>query len=217
MNRQSKTFPPSFDEFRVCVLAAYAPLIGTMGFVELPPRRDKGVNRFTVRLANATTMIEVEGIHWGTAAWTKVFPATVSTVGRQGLPIDKLLRMRQASGARQVEKAQKRRRKRPDQLADIKETAAAILAYARDVLMGDFSELQRIAEQQRFFEQEQLKKAPSKEQKSAVIAASEAGHAFKRRDYAKVMELLEPHLPHLSASQRKRYAIAKKAAGTEQE
>jgi hypothetical protein len=64
--------------------------------------------------------------------------------------------------------------------------------------MGDFSELERIAEQQRLFEQEQLEKALPMEQKGAVVAASEAGHAFKRGDYAKVVELLESHLPDLS-------------------
>jgi hypothetical protein len=33
---------PSFDEFRECVLAAYAPLVRTMGFVELPRRKNEG-------------------------------------------------------------------------------------------------------------------------------------------------------------------------------
>lgn len=204
---------PAFDEFRKCVLAAYAPLTRAMGFVELPRRQGTDVNTFTVRLGNATTIIEVEGIHWGTAAWTKVFRASDSEASRQGLPIDKLLQLRQGLTAKQVEKALKRRRKQSNQLVDIKETAAAILEYARDVLMGDFSELEQIAEQQRLCDQEQLKKALPMEQKGAVVAASEAGHAFKRGDYAKVVELLKPHLPHLSPSQRKRYAIAKKATG----
>src|SRR5262245_13044965 len=104
---------PSFDEFRECVLAAYAPVIRTMGFVELPRRQVVDVNRFTVRIGNATTIIEVEGIHWGTAAWTKVFRASDSEASRQGLPIEKLLKLRQGLDAKQVEKAQKRRRKQP--------------------------------------------------------------------------------------------------------
>jgi len=44
-----------------------------------------------------------------------------------------------------------------------------------------------------------------------ATAASEAGNAFKRGDYAKTVKLLESHLPHLSPSQRKRYELAKKA------
>jgi hypothetical protein len=41
---------PTLDEFRECVLAAYAPVIRTMGFVELP--HDES-NRFTVRIGDA--------------------------------------------------------------------------------------------------------------------------------------------------------------------
>jgi hypothetical protein len=204
---------PSFEEFRECVLAAYAPLIRTMGFVELPRRQGRNLNRFSVRIGNATTTIEVEGIHWGTAAWTKVFRTSGRGASGEGLPINRLLQLRQGL---QFERASKRRRKQPDQLADLTETAAAILEHARDVLMGDFSELDQIAEQDRLIRQEQLKKALPKQQKAAVVAASEAGHAFKRGDYARVVELLEPHLPHLSPSQRKRCALAKSAIGVGQ-
>jgi hypothetical protein len=203
---------PSFAEFRKCVLAAYAPLICTMGFVELPRRQGRDVNRFSVRIGNATTVIEVEGIHWGTAAWTKVFRTSGPGASGGGLPINKLLQLRQGL---QFERASKRRRKQPDQLADVTETAAAILEHARDVLMGDFSELDWIAEQERPFRQEQLNKALPKEQKAAVVAASEAGHAFKRGHYARVVELLEPHLSHLSPSQRRQYARAKSTIGAE--
>jgi hypothetical protein len=104
---------PSFEEFRECVLAAYAPLIRTMGFVELPRRQGRDVNRFSVRIGNATTIIEVEGIHWGTAAWTKVFRTSGRAASGEGLPINRLLQLRR--GLRS-ERAQKRRRKQPDQL-----------------------------------------------------------------------------------------------------
>src|SRR5262245_17103359 len=195
---------PSFDEFRACVLAAYTPLLRSKGFVELPRRKGEYVNKFSVRIGSAATILEVEGIHWGTAAWTKVFRASDGGDDREGLPIHKLCQLRQGLTAKQVEKAQKRRQKWPDQLAEIKETAATILEHAMDVLEGDFSDLDALAERERHIREEQLAKAPTKEQKGAAVAASEAGHAFKRGDYAKVIELLEPHLPHLSASQRKR-------------
>ncbi|MBO0764103.1 MAG: hypothetical protein J2P50_05890 [Hyphomicrobiaceae bacterium] len=167
---------PSFEEFRECVLAVSAPLIRRLGFVDLPPR-GRDVNRFGVRIGNATTVIEVEGIHWGTAAWTKSLRTSGPGASGRGLPINRLLQLRQVL---QFERVSKRRRKQPDQPADVTETAAALLEHARDVLMGDFSELDRIAEQERLFRQEQLKKAPPKEQKAAVVAASEAGHARSR-------------------------------------
>jgi hypothetical protein len=195
---------PSFDEFRACVLVAYAPLMRSIEFVELPWRRGMGANSFTVRIGNATTIIEVEGIHYGTAAWTRVFRASDIEETRAGLPIHRLLQLRQGLTAKR-----QRRRRQLGQLAEVEETAAAIIKHAEDVLLGDFSELERLAETERLLQQERLERALPREEKAGVVAASEAGHAFKRGDYAKVVELLEPHLVHLSPSQRKRYAVAK--------
>jgi hypothetical protein len=200
---------PSFVEFRRCVLAAYAPAIRDMGFAELRQPRG-GANEFAVRLGNATTTIEVEGINWGTAAWTKVFRASDAGVVHDAPPIDKLLQLRQGLSAKEVERVRKRRRKQLDQLADVRDAATAILEYARDVLLGDFSQLDEIAEQERHLRHEKLKKALPSAQKATVVAASMAGHAFKRGDYRKVVELLEPHLPYLSPAEQKRLAIAKK-------
>ena len=72
------------------------------------------------------------------------------------------------------------------------------LSLPGNVLMGDFSELERIAEQQRLFEQEQLEKALPMEQTRRGCRRVRGGAWFKRGDYAKVVELLEPHLPYLS-------------------
>jgi hypothetical protein len=161
-------------------------------------------------VGNATTVIEVEGVHWGTAAWTKILRASDGDSSYYGLPIGKLLCVRQGLTRKQVEKAQRRRRKEPDQLADINEMAAAILEHARDVLKGDFSQLEQIAEKNH---RKRLAKALPMKEKAAIVGASEAGHAFKRGDYTKVVELLGPHLLYLSPSQRKQYAIAKGAIG----
>ena len=215
--QMSRSAIPSHDEFRKCVLAAYAPAMREFGFVEFPPRHGRHVNRFTVRLGNATTTIEVQGINWGTAAWTRVFRTPESDSDYDDLPINKLLQLRLGLSAKEVEKAQKRRRKQPDQLGDIRDTAAAILEHARDVLSGNFSALEEIADQERRFRQEQLDKALPVEQKGAIVAASRAGHAFKRGDYRKVVELLEPHLPNLSASERKRLATARRLSDVQQE
>ena len=159
---------------------------------------------FTVRLRNATTIIEVEGINYGTAAWTKVFRASDREETRAGLPIHRLLQLRQGLTTKQ-----QWRRNRRGQLAEVEETAAAIMKHAGDVLLGDFSELERLAETERLLQRKRLEKALPSEEKAAAVAASEAGHAFKRGDYPKVVEVLEPHLAHLSPSQRRRYAVAK--------
>jgi hypothetical protein len=51
-------------------------------------------------------------------------------------------------------------------------------------------------------------KSPAEHEMHAAM--SKAGSAFKRKDYDQVVQILEPHLKQLPASQRKRYNIAKK-------
>ena len=177
------------------------------GFVELPRRKGEH-NKFAVRLGNAAAVIEVEGTGYGFGAWTKVFRAVDADTSYYGLPIGALLLQRQGLGARNL----KKRRCRPlSQLGEIEAAAALLLEHAKDVLTGDFSKLDEIAERERLLQEERLANALTGEEKAAVVAASEAGHAFKRGDYGKVVELLEPHLAGLPESQRRRLEIAKTA------
>jgi hypothetical protein len=208
----NKNFSPSLDEFRACVLAAYAPIMRDKGFVELRgPKDNRRYNEFTVRIGNGVTVIEVAGINYGLAAWTRVFRAADADNDYYGLPIYHLIRKRQGLSDKDLNKLRKKRKSKSDsQLVDIRKHAEDILKHAQDVLIGDFSELDEIVEQERLLAEERLKRQLSPEKKAAAIAASQAGHAFKRNDYKKVLALLEPHLPHLSASQRKQLAIAKK-------
>jgi hypothetical protein len=183
-----------------------------MAFVELMHSREK-YNEFTVRIGNGTTVIEVEGIHCGRAAWTKVFRATDADDDPYGLPINQLLHKRQGKDVESTRRRQRRLRKSSDQLRDIRNTAEAILKHAKDVLSGDFSALDEIVERERLLLSEQSAKALLSEGKAAVAAASEAGHAFKRGDYRKVITLLEPHLSHLSPSHSKRLELARRMLG----
>ena len=141
--------PPSFDEFRACVLDSYATVMRDKGYVELEPRKGEFVNEFSMRIGNGVTVIEVEGINWGMHSWTKVFRASESAGDAYGLPIGKLLDKRQGLSAKQVRKRQNLQVKRADQLAEIRETAQAIIEHADDVLSGDFTALDQIAEQER--------------------------------------------------------------------
>jgi hypothetical protein len=206
----SEIYSPSLDEFRACVLTVYAPIMRDMGFVELKVPKDRRYNEFIVRIGNGVTVIEVEGINYGFGAWTRVYRAADADTDYYGLPIYHLIRKRLGLSDKDLKKLQKRK-KTDGQLAEIREEAENILKYTEDVLLGDFSALDEIIEQERLLAEEQLKRQLPPEKKAAVIAASEAGHAFKRGDYKKVVALLEPHLPHLPPSQRKRLGIAKKA------
>ena len=208
---------PSLIEFRTCVFDSYAPVIHSMGFVELKPRQGEYVNDFSVRIGNDTTVIEVDGINYGFHAWTKIFRASAADDDRYGLPIYKLLQQRQGLNAKEIRQLHRREQNCADQLEEVREKAKAILSHAKDVLSGDFSTLDKIAEQERHLQQEQLAKALPSEQKAAVVAATEAGHAFKRGDFHNVVALLEPHLSRLPASQQKRFELAKIALVKQQQ
>lgn len=191
---------PSYDEFRACVLESYRPLFENCGFKELPKRPGEFVNEFSVRIGNSTTVIEIEGIHYGLAAWTKIFRTADADTDSYGLPIHQLLTLRVA------------RRKKPrqleDQLADIRRDAADILQHAKDVLSGDFAALDDLVAKRQQLDAERRARAPSPEQRAALVACAEAGHAFERGDYRKVVDLLRPHINLLSPAQKKRYEIA---------
>ena len=51
------------------ILDAYRSLLTNRGFQELPRRPGDFVDEFSVRIGNDTTVIEIEGIHYGMAAW----------------------------------------------------------------------------------------------------------------------------------------------------
>jgi len=192
----------AIQEFRACALDAYRPLLERGEFRELPGRSGDHANEFSVRIGSSTTVIEIEGIHYGKAAWLKIFRATEADVDHYGLPIGKLLTLRSDGGNVNA-------RAPISQLQQIRRDAEAMLLYAQDVLSGDFSALDDLVKVQKQLNEELLAKMPSPAQRAADTASAAAGHAFKQGDYRKVVELLTPHLDLLSPSQKKRYQISK--------
>jgi len=188
-------------EFKQCVLESYRPLLEEHEFQELPKRKGESVNPYSVRIGNRTTVIEVEGIHYGSAAWTKLFRTSDADSDYYGLPIRRLLDERAPI-------TNKKRSKQISQLDQIREDAARILANAADIIAGDFSAIDALVERQNKIEEERRARAPSPEEKAANIAASEAGHAFKAGDFRKVVDLLSSHLSQLSKGQQKKLQIA---------
>jgi hypothetical protein len=190
------------EAFRACVLDAYRPLLEQGGFRELGKRPGEFVNEYSVRIGNETTVIEVEGINYGMNAWTKVLRASEADQDRYGLPIGSLLAQRmRSSGGKPGARPQ-------GQAAQIQASARLILEHAKDVLGGDFSALDELARAEQEREAERRAQAPSSKERATLVACAKAGHAFKRGEHNKVVELLGPHLASLSSAQRKRYEIA---------
>jgi len=190
----------AIQEFRACVLDAYGPLLEHAAFREMPKRAGDFVNEYSVRIVNSTTVIEVEGIHYGKAAWLKIFRAAEADSDHYGLPIGQLLALRIS------------RRKKPSklqgQLAQIRQDAADFMQYAQDIVAGDFSALDDLIKVQNQLDEERRARMPSPAQRAANAACAAAGHAFKTGDHRKVVELLTPHLDLLSPSQKKRFEIS---------
>lgn len=105
------------------MLDSYRQLLENNDFHELPSRSGDFVNPYTVRIGNRTTVIEVEGIHWGSAAWTKIFRTGDADSDRYGLPINHLLDERDPTSS-------KKRMKELSQIEQIREDAARMIARA---------------------------------------------------------------------------------------
>ena len=128
----------SLQQFKECVLDAYAQLLEEEGYRELPDREGRFVNPYSIRIGNSTTVIEVEGIHYGAGAWTKVFRAGEADSNADSLPVFDLINERSPLPK------MKKNKERTGQLAEIREDAARIMAHASDVLAGDFSAIERV-------------------------------------------------------------------------
>ena len=124
---------PTFDEMRSCVLDAFRELIESDDFREIAKATGKHVNSYQVRIANGTTIIEVEGINFGHNA--------MSWLARRDrdepiyrhrydsrVPLWTVLKAKGLEGRRAV-----------GQLDAIRRDAALIIEHCRDVLGGDFA------------------------------------------------------------------------------
>ena len=206
--RGKMTQRPTFDEFRQCVFKEYDVIISSYSFVEHPLPERKFINNFQVRLANATTLIIIEGINYGMASWTRVCKFPQPFEKDDDLPIWRYISERK--GGSWPPKRKSKKKKELGQLVQIKEQAKDLLEYASDVLRGDFSAIDNLIEKEKIEAEERKLNAPSPARRAANVAASEAGHALKKKEYQKVVKLLKPHLHLLPESQRKRYLLAKK-------
>jgi hypothetical protein len=161
-NRLVTSKTDAVDEFRTWVLEAYRPLL-EQGFAETAPRSAVHANPFSVRIANSTTVIEVEGVHYGAAAWTKLFRRPDVDLDQYGLPIGELLAMR-------VLERMSKKHAAEGQRAQLFRDAADLFQHAQDVLSGDFSALDAISQKQAQLEQERRARAPTPQQRAANIA-----------------------------------------------
>jgi hypothetical protein len=203
------TKSPSAIEFKETVRDAFGYLGRDFAFREVePPGKHVDVNPFVVCFANATTLVQVEGINYGFAAQVILGPADAPDAWDATVPLWAIIKHRRPD---LYEGAFSRS---SDQLADIRVHARALREAADDVLQGDFGvfddaraiiDAQMI--HQRLTEQEESRKYHQQ------IAVARAAEAFRAKDFNRVIELLSPHADYLTPAERAKLDYARARFG----
>jgi hypothetical protein len=202
------TESPTLVEFKEAARDAFGYLGREFAFREVePPAQQLEVNPFIVWFANATTLVQVEGINWGFGAQVIVGPAGAGVEWRDTVPLWAIIKHR-----------------RPDlyeaamssagQLGDIRVYAHALRETASDVLRGDFGALasaRALVEEQGAQQRIRQDEETRERRRSAAVAAAVA--AFRAGDFRRVVELLMPHADLLTPAERARLDYASGRAG----
>ena len=202
------TKAPTAAEFTETVRDAFGYLVREFGFRQVePPATQLEVNPFLVWFANATTLVQVEGINYGFAAQVVLGPVGTGDKWESTMPLWPIVKHR-----------------RPDlygdsfrssgQLGDIRGNAVALREAASDVLRGDFrvfttarAQVDAEVGRQRSTEQEHWR------ERDHGIAVAQAADAFRAKDFKRVVELLMPHANRLTEAERKKLAYARARMG----
>jgi hypothetical protein len=126
------TTSPSLGEFREVVREVFGYLARELAFREVdPPAPRVAVNPFLVWFANATTLVQVEGINHGFGAQVILGPADAADDWRAAVPLWAIIKHRRPDLYDKAFRSE-------GQLGDIRLYADALRETAGDVLGGDF-------------------------------------------------------------------------------
>ena len=202
------TKSPTAIEFKETARHAFGYLVREFGFREVePPAKHLEVNPFLVWFANATTLVQVEGINYGFAAQVILGPAVAGDEWASTVPLWSIVKHRRPDLYEDTFRA-------PGQLRDIQGAAVALREAASEVLRGDFrvfgtarATIDAEAVQQRRTEQDSWR------ERDHQIAAAGAADAFRAKDFKRVVELLQPHAKLLTSAELKQLAYARARVG----
>jgi hypothetical protein len=198
------TKSPSAIEFKEAVRDAFGYLRRDFAFREVePPAKHVEVNPFFVGFANATTLVQIEGINYGFAAQVILGRADAPDAWEATVPLWAIIKHRRPDLYEDTFRS-------PDQLGDIRVHARALREAADDVLRGDFrvfdaarAILDAQMVHQRLTEQEESRKYHRN------VAVARAADAFRAKDFNRVVELLLPHAECLTPGERAKLDYAR--------
>lgn len=198
------TTAPTLIEFKKAVRHAFGYLRREFGFREVkPPATELEANPFILWFVNSTTLVQVQGINWGFAAQVILGPADAGSRWHATVPLWPIIKHRRLELYAQSPRS-------PGQLGDIGYYASALREVASDVLRGDFGVVASAraiveAEAIRQRSQEQSK-MHDRDHRAAVTAAAAA---FRAGDFARTIQLLDPHIELLTPTERAKLEYAR--------
>jgi hypothetical protein len=202
------TKSPTLIEFKETVRDAFGYLGREFAFREVePPAKHLEANPFIVWFANATTLVQVEGINWGFAAQVILGPANAGNRWHDTVPLWAVIKHRRSDVYDEATRS-------AGQLGDIRIYAHALRETASDVLRGDFgvfASARAIVETQGAQQRNRQHEETRERNHRAAVAASAV--AFRARDFRRVVELLMPHADLLTPAERARLDYARTRAG----
>lgn len=195
----------SMETFKEWCREAFS-FLDTYNFKEYPLGNDKYVNHYQVIYSRDGIKLIILGESYGTKA-------SIHFMAPNGeeIPYERLAQNHEAS------KTPKNKRKMEfSQKEQIYFAAQFIQNNLKNVLQGDYTLLtqrsQQLAEEKaknRTDLAKFLNDPEAQAKRDAIVAISEAGHAFKNKNYKKVVEILEPHIKYLPPKQLERLMVAK--------
>jgi hypothetical protein len=124
------------EDFKADCRKHFHFLVTDFDFVEQPLPRDASVNRYQVRYVNSTTLVVIEGLHWGTFVGVGLGRVQRERYELETYPLDKLLLIRHPEAALVGPGGFPTNQ---DQEFQVPHYAQALREGGTDILRGDFT------------------------------------------------------------------------------
>lgn len=185
---------PTLETFLATIRAEFAFLISDYGFEERPPEPTPYVNPFSVRFVRDDLAIMVEGLSYGRDVDTTIRDRQ----GRKLRPL--LLHPDFVPYTHPIPR-------RDGQLNQINQDAEWLHEYGRPLLAGDLAVMDEALA--RYEAAVDAYESAQAERRRLPMAVEQAVAAFRLEQWARVVELLEPHEASLSPRMARKLATAR--------
>ena len=181
------------EEFKNICRSEFSYLCNDFDFREdtSPPAQHE--NEFKIKFVRQDLVVIVEGIHYGSTAM-------VSLENSRGHRIS----VQQLNPDFQPLKRMKTKAQRPGQIEDIKREASLLKQYGSELLRGDLSQFEKAIEKMDVAWNEYQNR------RAYGVAVQEAVDSFKKQEWQKVIDVLEPYEEEISKRMKNKLKFSRK-------